>query len=70
MASVVSPTRRNEAQPAESKPNRATSPPAVSPEQVWGLLTPAQQQQVMRVVIQVGRILALSEAQGVSDEHD
>ena len=69
MASVVSPTRRNEAQPAESKTNRDNGQPAVLPGQVWGLLTLTQQQQVTQVLIRAGRTLALSETQGVSDEH-
>jgi len=68
MVSVVSPTSRDGAPPTKSKPNRENGQPAVLPEQVWPLLTLAQQQKVMQVMIQTGRTLALSEMQGVSHE--
>jgi hypothetical protein len=68
MASVVSLTSRDGAQPTESKSSRKNGPSVVLPAQVWQFLTLAQQQKVIQVLIQTGRTLALSETTEVSDE--
>jgi hypothetical protein len=68
MASVVSPAQSSGMQQPRDKSNRENHEPAVSPQQVWGLLALPQQQQVMRVVIQAGHILAQREAKERGNE--
>ena len=62
MASAVSPSPYSKTQPTKGKSNRENHEPAVIPSQVWDLLALPQQQQVMRVIIQAGHLLAQREA--------
>jgi hypothetical protein len=68
MAGVVNLNKLNETQPTKDNPRGEHHEQAVLPGQVWGLLTQAHQQQVMLVMMQVGRILAQRETKGQDHE--
>jgi hypothetical protein len=68
MTGVVSPIKPNERQQTRDTLRRENIKQIVSPEQVWELLTQAQQQRVMQVMVQVGRSLVQREAKESNHE--
>jgi hypothetical protein len=70
MVGVVSPIKPNENPKRKDTLRRENIEQIVSPEQVWELLTQAQQQRIMQVMIQVGRSLVQHEAkEGHHESH-
>jgi hypothetical protein len=61
MVGVVNPIQLNKRQQSRNSLQPPNNEQAVSPEQVWGLLTQVQQQWVMQVMTQAGRNLAQHE---------
>lgn len=61
MVGVVNPIKPNERQRTRDNPRHENNEQIVSPEQIWGLLTQAQQQRVRQVMTQTGRHLAQRE---------
>ena len=63
MAVVISTSQHNQTQQHRGQVSPENRAQAVLPAQIWDLLTPAQQQQVLRVMSQVGRSLVQNEVQ-------